>query len=140
MKKYLKITLTIFIVAFLLGTVNAHAKAEISIMDVTIPVFEGSWISGNYEKDTWTVQSVKKQDCIDNISGDGRVILAKAHATWNENSSSNWTETVKNAYVNFNGGDTANPGSWRLYLKSNKFLPTTASFWGSWRYNANQIT
>lgn len=64
MKKYLKITLTIFIVAFLLGTVNAHAKAEISIMDVTIPVFEGSWISGNYEKDTWTVQSVKKQDCI----------------------------------------------------------------------------
>ena len=133
--KYLKITLTIFIIAFVLGVVNASARTTVHIMDVTIPIFGGSWLSSNYEKETWNVQSVLKDECTDDISGDGRAIMAKAHATWNENQSSAWIETVKKSYVNFDN-NTARPGSWKLYLKSKKSLPTTASYWGAWIYNS----
>ncbi len=129
--KYLKYTVALFIFALMLSTLGVNAK-QYNIDNITIPVFSGIWNSGQKEKETFGPQQIKKISCTDSLTGDGRVILARTYSYYDPVGYSSWIE-VPYSYASW-GASNQNAGAYRLELKSNKSLPTTAKFNGVWQY------
>lgn len=129
--KYIKCTLILFLCAISIATLGVKAK-EYVISNITIPSLKGTWISGQKDKTSNSIQQIKKTKCVDNVSGDGRVILARTYSMLDPAGYSTWIE-VPYSYANW-GGETDHIGSFKLSLQSNKLLPTTATFSGSWTY------
>lgn len=128
--KYIKYSVLLSACAFILSSFGVNAKS-LSI-NVTIPWFSGSVLAADYiDKDSSGIQQVKKTSCTDNVSGDGRVILAQTYSYYNPAGTSSWIE-VPYSYNNW-GSENSFIGQFRLMLKSNKSLPTTASFSGTWK-------
>ena len=131
--KYWKITLTAFIATFIFAVYNANAQT-LSLVDITIPSFKGTYMTSQQDKWDTNTQYIKKTECTDDLSGDGRAILAKVHGMFAGMSDSSWVTATKNQNVSF-GSNSQTIGGWKLYLQSNKNLITTASFWGVWTIN-----
>ena len=129
--KYLKGSLAIFAIAFVFSVINVNAKQTLTLKDITIPIFSGTYLSTQANKDIDNLQYIKKTSCVDNLSGDGRVILAKADGMLTGMKDSAWVEAKPNTNVSF-GSNSKTIGLWRVDLKSNKSLPTTATFNGVW--------
>lgn len=129
--KYIKYSVLLFVCAVLLSSVGVNAQS-VSI-NVTIPWFSNSVLAADHvDKDeSGPVQQVKKISCVDNVSGDGRVILAQTYSYYDPAGASSWIE-VPYSYANW-GTQNNFAGQFRLMLKSNKSLPTTASFSGTWK-------
>ncbi len=133
--KYLKITLTIFIVTFALVTVSASAINDsptvVVINDITIPALKKTWTSEQFLKYNNTFQFVKTLYCDDNVSGDGRAIEGNAVSLLHGVGSTGYKALPKGDKINM-GEVSKNLGNWELQLKSKKTFLTTASFWGTW--------
>lgn len=128
--KYLKTTLVLFIATFVFALVNVEARV-VHIAGITIPVFKGTYMSSQQNKSVDNLQYIKKISCIDNLSGDGRAIDARAHGMLAGMTDSPWVEAKPNQKVSF-GANSKTIGIWKLYLQSRKSLPTTATFSGEW--------
>lgn len=131
--KYLKITMIIFILATIFSLYNASA-AVINFADITIPVFSGRYMSSERQKDNNNQQYMKKIDCTDDISGDGRAIIARTYSPYSNIGYSSWIELPKNSNVTW-GNENKTISGYKLQLQSQKSLPTTASFYGTWTLN-----
>ena len=133
--KYLKITLTIFIVTFALVTVSANAINDnpvvVAINDITIPTLRKTWTSEQFLKYNNTTQFVTETDCIDKVSGDGRAIEGNAISLLHGVGSTGFKELPKGKKIDM-GEVSKNMGNWKLQLRSKKSFVTTASFWGIW--------
>lgn len=129
--KYLKATLAVFVCAMTFAAFGASAQTY-NITGITIPAFKGSWISSQVDKSSTSVQQVKKTSCTDNLTGDGRVIIGRTYAMLSPAGYSSWIE-VPYSYSNW-GSENNGVNSYKLWLQSNKNLPTTATFSGSWVY------
>lgn len=128
--KYLKVTFLAFVVAFGFSVVNANARTLV-LQDVTIPSFSGIYSTNEHVKGNENLQYIQKTGCTDDLTGDGRVILSKVHGTLTGMNDSNWVEAKPNQNISY-GSNSRTVGNWKVYLKSNKSLATTASFWGVW--------
>lgn len=127
--KYLKISVAVFFIALVFSTINANALI-VNLEDITIPIFKGTWISAQKDKDNWSYQYIKKTKCTDDLSGDGRVINARTQDMYGGGNFSSWI-TVPYTYATW-GDYNGDKSTYRLHLQSNKWLATTASFWGTW--------
>lgn len=130
--KYLKVTVSLFVVALVLSMTGVQAQV-VQLIDITIPTLSGNYMK-KAEKFGFNTQYIKKTKCTDDFSGDGRAILAGLHQTTgngNLDGDPAWVTATENVKVSFDA-KSKNAGSWNLYLKSNKSLLTTASFWGEW--------
>ena len=130
--KYLKVTMCLFIMALLVSATGIQAQV-VSLVDITIPSLSKTYTK-KAAKTNFNVQYIKKTKCKDDLSGDGRVILAGLHETTGNghpNGDPAWVTTEDNKKVSF-GTKSQEAGSWNLYLKSKKSLLTTTSFWGEW--------
>lgn len=106
----------------------------VDLRDITIPIFSREWISGIATKQNWSVQSVMKTRCTDDVSGDGRSILARTYAMYGGANYSPWIKVPQGSYANW-GNNNADLRDYRLNLMSEKSLITTASFYGVWNLN-----
>lgn len=130
--KYLKITLGVFVIAMVLSVTGVQAQV-VKLVDITIPTLSKTYIK-KAAKTGFNTQYIKKTKCNDDVSGDGRAILAGLHETTGNGHPDGdpaWVTATLNNKISF-GVRSQNAGSWNLYLKSNKSLLTTASFWGEW--------
>lgn len=131
--KYIKITLGIFTLALIFSVFNINASTIRTVI-VTIPAFSQPSTLTKEFKYTESYQYIKKTKCVDNSSGDGRVIIANLHLT-TDNANPNYdpspVEAAPNTNVRFDNY-SKQMGSWNLSLRSNKWLLTTASFEGQW--------
>jgi hypothetical protein len=130
--KYLKSTLILFMATFIFAAYNVSAQT-VTLNDVTILSFRGTTLASKSFKSGQNVQKIRKTSCTDDLSGDGRVVLAGLHATTAGANDPSWV-TVGYSNTSFNN-NSKSMGSWNLNLQSNKNLPTTASFWGVWTVN-----
>lgn len=130
--KYLKGTLVLFVATFLFAVTDVKASV-LGLAGVEIKAFGASYISPQKEKYNDTYQYVKKVNCLDDFSGDGRAIMAKVQGMYAGMSDSSWVEATKGANVSL-GSNSRSIGGWRIWLKSKKSLPTTATFVGEWTY------
>ncbi len=128
--KYLKITLSVFIATFIFAVYNAAAQT-LTLINVTIPALKGTYMTSQQDKYNTNTQYIEKTECTDDLTGDGRAIIAKVHGMFAGMVDSSWVNTPKNQNVSF-GSNSQSIGGWKLYLQSNKNLITTASFWGIW--------
>lgn len=130
--KYLKITLTVFLIAFLFSAVSVTASYVVNITNVKIPAFKGNYISGQKEKSDTGLQYIKKTKCTDDLTGDGLVILARTmgmlSGTYSE---TDFVEALPNTDVSL-GVKSKTVQGYKLILQSNKKLVTTATFSGKW--------
>lgn len=131
--KYLKITVTIFVLTTIFAIYNANA-AVLGLANIKIPAFSAIYTSSEHAKDTNNQQYIKKIDCTDNISGDGRVILARTYSPYAGVGYSSWIETPKGSNATWGSQNTTIAG-YKIQLKSNKSLPTAATFYGTWNLN-----
>lgn len=116
---------------------NASALT-IKNVKVTIPSFSQPSALTKEFKYTESYQYIKKTKCVDNASGDGRVIIANLHLN-TDNANPNYDPSPVEAKANTNirfDGYSKQMGSWNLTLRSNKWLLTTASFEGQWTVDA----
>lgn len=128
--KYIKYSVLLFVCALVLSVFGVDAKS-VSI-EITIPILGQSKLAKErVEKKEYGIQQIKKEKCVDNVSGDGRVVLAKTYSHYDPAGSSSWIE-VPYSYANW-GNENSFIGQFSLRLKSNKSLPTTASFSGTWK-------
>lgn len=131
--KYLKITLSFLMFSLVLTFFNASAQ-DVNLVDITIPSFSATTIAKKAGKSDFNTQYIKKTRCTDDISGDGRVIKAGLHETTGNahpNGDPSWVIASPNQKVAFDYR-SKEAGSWNLYLASQKWFVTTASFWGTW--------
>lgn len=128
--KYIKYSVVLFVCALVLSAFGVDAQSV--AINATIPWFSNSvLVKDHVDKEEIGIQQVKKTSCTDNVSGDGRVILAETYSYFDPAGVSGWIE-VPYSYNNW-GDKNSFTGQFRLMLKSNKSLPTTASFSGSWK-------
>lgn len=128
--KYLKYSVLLFVCALVLSVFGVNAKNV--AVNVTIPIFSQSILAKDHvNKEESGIQQIKKESCVDNVSGDGRVVLAQTYSYYDPVGPSGWIE-VPYSYANW-GNKNSSTGQFRLILKSNKSLPTTASFSGTWK-------
>lgn len=128
--KYIKYSILLFVCAVVLSAFGVNAKNV--AVNVTIPIFSQSILAKDHiSKDEYGIQQIKKESCVDNVSGDGRVVLAQTYSYYDPVGPSGWIE-VPYSYANW-GNKNSSTGQFRLILKSNKSLPTTASFSGTWK-------
>lgn len=133
--KYLKATLALFIVTFMFAVMNANANTQkVTLTDITIPILKGTYVSSQEDKEFTNTQYIKKTKCKDDVSGDGRVILARVKAMFSNVDGSEWVEAKPKKNIAFDD-ESKKIGGWKLWLQSNKNLLTTASFWGEWTVN-----
>lgn len=129
--KYLKVALALFAVTFVFSIINVNAKQTLGFSGIKIPAFKGDYLSSQRDKGDFSLQYIMKTACTDDLTGDGRVINAKAHGMLSGMSDSDVVETKPNVNVSF-GSKSAEIGLWRVHLESKKSLPTTATFFGIW--------
>lgn len=128
--KYIKYSVLLFVCALVLSVFGVNAKNV--AVNVTIPIFSQSILAKDHiSKEESGIQQIKKESCVDNVSGDGRVVLTQTYSYYDPVGSSGWIE-VPYSYANW-GNKNSWIGQFRLTLKSNKSLPTTASFSGTWK-------
>lgn len=131
--KYIKITLFIFLFSFAFGVVNANANSAtvIELQKINIPMLSGIWTKDTeVQKYRQSIQEIKKTECYDNYSGDGRVIEAQTYKMYDSGNYSGWIE-VPYSYVNW-GTNNNQPSWYKIQLKSKKSFLTTATFFGIW--------
>ncbi|MBO5138095.1 MAG: hypothetical protein J6B89_00435 [Bacilli bacterium] len=131
--KYLKITMTIFVLTTVFAIYNANA-ATVGLANIKIPTFSTIYMSTEHQKDTENQQYIKKIDCTDNLSGDGRVILARTYSPYAGVGYSSWIEAPKGSNATW-GNENKTVAGYKIQLKSNKSLPTAATFYGTWTLN-----
>lgn len=128
--KYLKGTLLVLAVAFLCKGFGVSALTY-KIQNITIPSFSGVWYSPSREKWETNYQYVKKTSCSDNLTGDGRAISGKLHGQYSGMEDTSYVSLPLNSNVNM-GYWSQQQGAWKLYLRSDKSLVTTATLSGVW--------
>ncbi|MBS7020855.1 MAG: hypothetical protein KH135_03160 [Firmicutes bacterium] len=131
--KYLKYTCIAFIASLALSCAGVNALV-VGLYNVQIPILGNIWTSGIETKQNWGIQEVMKTDATDNVSGDGRVILARTYEMTGGGNYSSWITVPKGSWANW-GNYNADKDQYRLQLKSQKNLITTASFYGNWSIN-----
>lgn len=130
--KYFKYTVILFVGAVALTIINTSATQKYHYANIKIPSFKGSWISPDHIKGTSSYQYVQKTGCVDDLTADGRVIIAKTYKkTGGGTPSSSWIE-VPYSDATWGSQNALAGHTYALWLQSNKSLPTTASFAGSW--------
>ena len=128
--KYLKYSFSVMLIAVSMAMFNVNAETFVyKIVDIKIPVFSKAWTSRGQYKETNSLQYIKKTKCTDDLSGDGRVILAAVKNT-STNTNSGVVEAKPNIKVAIPNSQNVRTNV--LYLQSSKSLPTTATFSGEW--------
>lgn len=132
--KYLKITMAAFAIALCLSLVGVNATAYYTIRGIKIPAFSVAWTSEQVDKgfDDEYQQRVKKISCTDNLSGDGRAISGNIFGLLSNNSISTGYKSLPDGKNISFGTATIAPGAWKLQLKSDKWLATTATADVNW--------
>lgn len=131
--KYLKITIALFALTFIFAGTSANAEVIYNIQSITIPAYKINWKSPQQSKyNTWVEQTAKKTHCTDDITLDGRVILGRAMQMLTGGyTTTDWLELPPQQEVGL-GEKSKQVGGYKLYLQSNKWLMTTATFSGVW--------
>ena len=133
--KYLKVTLAIFVASFIFGIYNANASQSTTLVDITIPKFQGVYSSSQKQKWSEANQWAIKTECKDKVSGDGRAIKGRVQGMLSENKTTDWIILPLNEWKKFDSPQANSIGLWRLQLKSNKWLATEARYTGVWQYD-----
>ncbi|MCM1370969.1 MAG: hypothetical protein NC181_03665 [Clostridium sp.] len=132
--KYLKGTLVAFVATFIFSLVYVSAGNTLTFIDITIPGFQGTYTSEQRDKtDNINMQYIEKYDAIDDLSGDNRAVNARVRGMLAGMQNSSWVATVADTKVAL-GDNSKTLGSWKMELKANKWLVSSASFWGMWTY------
>ena len=131
--KYLKITMTVFAITLCLAVFGVSAREYTQLIDITIPIWSGSFKSEQVDKDDdWEyTQKVKKTAATDDVSGDGRAISGKIQGMFSGMITTDWKSLPQGSNINFGSG-TEVEGGWKLHLKSDKSLLTTATASFNW--------
>ena len=131
--KYLKATMMAFILSLFLGLVGVNATAYVQIVNVTIPVLGGEFISQQVDKGSDFIysQKVKLTFVQDSLTGDGRVLRARIHHLIDDYGFTPYSQLVYWQNVDF-GSSTIDPGPYKLHVRSKKVLPTTATASFDW--------
>lgn len=131
--KYLKVTMIAFILSLVLGLSGVNATAYVQIVHVKIPIFGGKFISKQVDKgsDFTYSQKVKLTYVSDDLTGDGRVLLGSIFHLVQTYGGTDYKQLVYMQNVDY-GDSTKEPGPYKLYVKSKKSLPTTATASFDW--------
>lgn len=130
--KYLKITMALFAITLCGSLMGVDATQYTQLIDITIPSFSASFLSEQVDKgDDWTYnQRVKKISAVDNISKDGRALSAKIRGMFSGSTTTDWQSIPQGKNITFE--DTAEEGGYKLMIKSDKSLLTTATASVNW--------
>ncbi len=131
--KYLKITMALFAITLCGGLLGVSATQYIKFVNVTIPTLSTSWISQQVDKgDDWQYnQRVKKISAHDSlITSDGRNLKAKIQGMFAGMGTTDWQVIPDGKNITFDG--TQAQGGWKLHVKSDKSLLTTAKASFNW--------
>lgn len=128
--KYIKGTLAVFVVSLVFSAFSVDAL-RVVFNDITIPTWSGIYTSAEKTKEGNDRQYITKENAIDSLTGDGREIKARTYRTTGGSNYSTWITAPKGQKVTW-GDINTSPNFYKLQLKSNKSLPTTAGFWGVW--------
>lgn len=131
--KYLKITLAVFVVTLCLGAVGVNATQYTQLVNIKLPIRSGIFTSKQVDKgDDWEyTQRVKKTSAKDNLTGDGRAFSGSIKGMFAGMITTEWKELPQGQNIDFGSG-TEVDGGWKLRLKSNKSLLTTATVSVNW--------
>lgn len=130
--KYFKITLLAFVAALCLCLVGVNATQYVKIRNIKIKLFQGVWWSEQIDKGyDGNHQKVKKISCTDDLSGDGRAILGNIKSMLGNGGATGYRDLPQGTNVDFGNG-TTEAGGYKLSLKSNKWLASTASAGVNW--------
>ena len=131
--KYLKITLAVFVVTLCLGAVGVNATQYTQLVNIKLPIRSGIFTSKQVDKgDDWEyTQRVKKTSAKDNLTGDGRAFRGWSRGMFAGMITTEWKELPQGQNIDFGSG-TEVEGGWKLRLKSNKSLLTTATVSVNW--------
>lgn len=129
--KYLKYSLGIFAFAITLSTLGVNADT-VNIVNVKIPILSRAYTNAQI-KETNSTQYIKKTSCTDDLTGDGRVIIAAVKNYSHLNTQyENSTPVEASPNTNVAMPKSNKSGNVTLFLQSKKNLPTTATFNGIW--------
>lgn len=128
--KYLKISIFVFLGSIALAVSGINAMV-LAVDGLVLPIMQGYAVYGDAAKDNNGYHRVKKIDCFDDLSGDGRVVVGRIQSLTSSGGVSSEHELPKNEWYQFE--EFQNSGSFNLQVRSKKFLITTASFYGTWQ-------
>lgn len=131
--KYLKGTMALFIVTLFLGIAGVNAREYTQLINITIPRFRGNFVSKQVDKgNDWEfTQKVKKTAISDDLTGDGRAIEGSIQGMFAGMITTDWKNLPHGSNIDFGEG-TEVQGGWKLWLRSTKSLPTTATASLNW--------
>lgn len=137
--KYLKCTLALFALTLCLSLFGVKATQYTQLINIKIPAFSGSFISKQVDKgyDWEYTQKVKKTAIKDDLTGDGRIVNGRIQGMFSGMITTDWKELPQGKNINFGSG-TEVQGGWKLWIKSNKSLVTTAT--GSFNWDLGTIS
>lgn len=131
--KYVKYAFGIFIVTMIMSLSGVSALV-VEIVNIQIPIMQMSWVSKEYNKQTTGNQSVMKTQSYDNITHDPRAIKARTYAVYGGGNYSDWVTVPQNKWAVITGSNKQIE-PYKLNLRSDKQLLTTATFYGNWNIN-----
>lgn len=131
--KYLKITMTLFAITLCLSLVGVNATTYFTIQNITIPSMSTNWTSQQADKgpDGVYQQKVKKISCVDDLSGDGRALSGRILFLFGSGGYTDYKPLPQGTNVSF-GSSTVEMGAYKLQVKSDKKLLTTATASLNW--------
>ena len=130
--KFLKITVTLFIIVLCLSLSGVNATTYFTIQGITIPAMSANWTSQQVDKGhDANEQKVKKISCKDNVSGDGRAISGRILYLFSGGGYTEYKTLPQDVNVSF-GNNTISMGAYKLQIKSNKKLLTTTKASINW--------
>ena len=125
--KYFKISLTLFLFAFLLSITNVNAEVH-GFFGVTVKRLKGIYTSDPYTKTDTGSQYLFESSCTDNLSGDDRTVESRLYRVVTP-IYTDWVTAIKNASVSY-GSVTQTVTDWKFMLRSKNNFLTTATFYG----------
>lgn len=130
--KYLKITMTLFVITLFVSLVGVNATTYFTINDITVPAFSANWTSKQGNKgDDGNQQKIKKISCVDNVSGDGRALSGRVLILFGSGGSTGYKSIPQGTNVAF-GSSTVEMGAYKIQIRSDKSLLTTAKASVNW--------
>ena len=124
--KYLKITFAAFAIALCLNLTGVNATQYFKIRGIKIPILSVDWTSKQADKGyDMNNNKIKKVACKDDVTGDGRALSGRVLRLTAPAGKTSYIELPQGSNVEFKNTDEM--GAYKIQIKSNKSLVTTAT-------------
>lgn len=126
--KIIKTISLVFLLSIICSISGVKANGTyLSFANITINAFGGTYSTGNYDKNTSTLQTIETTDMT-------ATMKARTYATLTPSGPSSYVTLAKNKSKNW-GSENNAPNQYKLQITCTSYNLLNESYWGTWKYN-----